>query len=97
MSNQSLELFDSKGHFVMPSAEAIATLDAGTQERFRAVQAAALASESATAATKAATAAVVQAMDAARRADDRLRQVRPPVTQVQAAKEWIAGQRALSR
>jgi hypothetical protein len=36
-----IELFNSKGQFVMPSAEQIATLEPDKQERFAAVQAAA--------------------------------------------------------
>jgi hypothetical protein len=36
-----IEIFDSKGNFVMPDAAVIAELDADKQERFAAVQAAA--------------------------------------------------------
>jgi hypothetical protein len=92
---RSIELFDSRGHFVLPSPEAIQELDPETQQRFAAVQEAALEAEAATAARKAAEHFrdhdAINERDAARKDELRLR---PPVTAVQAAKDWIASQRA---
>jgi hypothetical protein len=88
-----IELFDGKGRFVMPSAEAIAELDAPTQQRFAAVQAAATELETATANRKAAEQGVTDALAERDAAETDLRLKRPKVSAVQNAKDWIASQR----
>jgi hypothetical protein len=90
----TIELFDSKGRFVMPSAEAIATLDAETQERFRAVQEAAAVSENATELRKVAEQKVLAALAERDNAERDLLRIRPRVTATQAAKDWIRSEQA---
>jgi hypothetical protein len=94
MQQNPIELFDSKGRFVMPSAEAIAELDAPTQQRFAAVQSAATELEGATANRVAAEKAVTAALDERDASEKDLLAIRPKVSAVQNAKEWIASQRA---
>lgn len=88
----SLELFNSKGQFVLPPPEAIAALDAKTQKRFRAVQAAAAEAAGASEATKAAHRAVTAAMRNLETRDAELRAIRPPVSATDAARDWIRSQ-----
>jgi hypothetical protein len=89
-----IELFDSKGRFVMPSAEQIAALDPATQERFANVQAAATTLEHATDLRKAAEQGVTDALAERDASEAALRFLRPKVSGVQVAKEWIRSQRA---
>jgi hypothetical protein len=89
MSNNTIELFDSKGYFVMPSPEAIASLDKRAQKRFAAVKTAALAAEAAREATKEANQHVTACIAAVNAADDELREVRPAVSPIDAARQWI--------
>jgi hypothetical protein len=93
MQQNPIELFDSKGRFVMPSAEAIAELDPGTQQRFAAVQAAATELETATASRVAAEQGVTDALAERDASETDLRALRPKVSAVQNAKDWIASQR----
>ncbi len=93
MSEQTIELFDSRGRFVMPSPEQVATLDPQTQENFRAVSEAALELEAFKASRQ--TPKLVTACLAERNeAEAELRRVRPIVDAVANAKEWIRSQRA---
>jgi hypothetical protein len=89
----TIELFNSRGAFVMPSAEAIAELDPDKQERFAAVQAAATRLETFQASRK-----TPQAVDDALAERDAseadLRRLRPKVSAVQNAKDVIASNRA---
>jgi hypothetical protein len=89
-----IELFNSKGQFVMPTAEQIAELDAPTQKRFAAVQAAATLLENATDVRKAAEQGVTDALAERDAGETALRLLRPKVSAVQNAKDWIASQRA---
>jgi hypothetical protein len=91
---QSIELFDKYGKFVMPSAEAIATLDAETQERFRAVQEAVAVSKNATELRKVAEQNVLAALAERDNAEADLLRIRPRITATEAAKQWIRSQRA---
>lgn len=88
-----LELFDSKGRFVMPTADQIAELDAPTQQRFAAVQAAATELETATANRKAAEQGVTDALAERDASETALRLVRPKITQDQNNKAEIAAGR----
>ena len=92
-NNIPIELFDSKGRFVMPSAEQIASLDSETQERFAAVQAAATKLETFKAQRRTPQ-AVTDALAERDASDAALRVLRPKVSAVANAKEWIASQRA---
>lgn len=93
MQQNPIELFDSKGRFVMPSTEAIAALDPGTQQRFTAVQAAATELETATANRVAAEQGVTDALAERDASEKDLRLLRAKVSAVQNAKDWIASQR----
>lgn len=90
-----MELFDSKGRFVMPSVDDIAMLDQPTQERFRAVQDAATELETVTANRVAAEQAVSAAITERDESEKELRTLRPKVDRVAEAKRWIESQRAL--
>jgi hypothetical protein len=92
MGQALIEIFNSRGQFVLPSPEAIAGLDNATRDRFTAVQGAAQAAEAAVAATKQAQRHVTECMEAVRVADDELRKARPPVSAVDAARAWIVSQ-----
>ena len=94
MQTNPIELFDKLGHFVMPDAEQIASLDPDTQARFAAVQSAATVLEHATDLRKAAEQGVTDALAERSAAENDLRQLQPRVTATQAAKAWIASQRA---
>jgi hypothetical protein len=87
-----IEIYDSKGRFVMPSAEQIAALDPDKQERFAAVQAAATRLETFQASRKTPK-AVSDALAERDAADADLRRLRPKITQVQNAKDVIASNR----
>ena len=94
MQNQtSLEIFDSRGRFVMPSAAQISTMDAETQKRFRAVQQAATECEAATEAVKNAQLAVSDALAERDDAESDLARMRPKVDPVTVAKQMIASNR----
>jgi len=88
-----LELFDKFGKFQMPSAEAIAGLDADKQERFANVQAAATNLETFQA-TRKTPQAVSDALAERDASEADLRRLRPKVSAVANAKEWIRSQRA---
>ncbi len=90
-----MDLFDKYGKFVMPSADEIAALDADTQARFAAVQSAATALEAATANQVAAEQAVTDAINERENSEKDLRAIRPRLSAVENAKQWIASQRAL--
>lgn len=89
-----IELFDSRGKFVMPSADQIAELDDATQGRFRAVQSAAADLETATTNRKAAENAVSAAIAERDNSEADLRKLMPRVTHTQLAKDFIASERA---
>jgi hypothetical protein len=93
MQANPIELFNSKGQFVMPTAEQIAELDAPTQQRFAAVQAAATELETATANRVAAEQGVTDALAERDASEKDLLAIRPKVSAVQNAKDWIASQR----
>lgn len=91
----TIEMFDKRGCFVMPEAEAIAALDSDTRKRFRAIEAAAKENDKAVAALKAARKRVTDGVTAVALADKELREIRPPMDAVQAARlaitAWNAG------
>jgi hypothetical protein len=89
----TFDLFNKFGAFVMPSAEQIASLDSETQERFAAVQAAATKLETFKAQRRTPQ-AVTDALAERDASDAALRVLRPKVSAVANAKEWIASQRA---
>jgi hypothetical protein len=91
--NAPLELFDKFGKFQMPSADQIAALDSETQERFAAVQAAATKLQTIKAHRRTPQ-AVTDALAERDASDAALRVLRPKVSAVANAKEWIASQRA---
>ena len=93
-ATQSIELFDKFGHFIMPTAEQIASLDTDTQARFAAVQEAATELQTATANRVAAEQGVTDAVAERAESERALRVLRPKVSAVQAAKEFIASERA---
>lgn len=84
-----IDLFTKHGKFQMPDAKAISTLEPDQQHRFEAVRAAALEAESAAAATKAAQDHVAQCVSDVRTAEDGLRRVRPKISEIDAARQWI--------
>lgn len=89
-----MELFSKKGAFVMPSATELAKLDDATRERFKPVQEAAeslAVAESQLTASKEGLKDANIALDTAQKD---LRALRPPVSAVDAAKAWIASERA---
>jgi hypothetical protein len=90
----NFSLFDKFGKFQMPSSEQVNSMDAETQERFRAIQDAAAVSEKATDTKKAAEKAVLDAIAERDAAEADLLRIRPRPTSVQVAKDWIASQRA---
>jgi hypothetical protein len=93
MQNQlNFELFDKFGHFVMPTAEQIASLDSDTQERFAAVQAAATELETFKASRK--TPQAVNDAIAERDSAETALRHRPKVDPTANAKAEIAAQRA---
>jgi hypothetical protein len=94
MQTNPLELFDSKGRFVLPNAEQIAALDPATQERFANVHAAATTLEHATDLRKAAEQGVTDAIAERDASETALRFMRPKISAVANAKEWIRSQRA---
>jgi hypothetical protein len=90
---RQIELFDGKGQFVMPSAAAVAELDADKQERFAAVRAAATELETFKASRKTPK-AVNDALDERDAAEKDLRRLQPKITMTQNAKDVIASNRA---
>jgi len=84
----NLELFDGRGKFVMPSAEAIAALDDDSREKFRAVQEAATENENDKRNLDAALEALTDAHDEREAAHAAVRQR----TQTDNAKEFIASE-----
>jgi uncharacterized caspase-like protein len=88
-----LELFDSRGAFVMPSEEQINALDAPTRERWAAVRDAAADSEAADAALKAAEAHVTDMMAEVRDAERYMRENFPPLTPDAAIRQFLATER----
>ena len=90
-----MEIFDKYGRFAMPAESEIAELDAPTRERFAAVQTAAIELEGATANRVAAEQAVTNAIAKRDNSETDLRTLRPKISAVQNAKDWIASQRAL--
>lgn len=90
-----MELFDKFGKFVMPSDAEIETLDAPTQEHFRAVQEASAKLETKVAGLRAAEQAVTDGIAERDNAETDLRVLRPKVDRVAEAKRWIESQRAL--
>jgi hypothetical protein len=89
----TIELFNSRGAFVMPSAEAIAELDPDKQERFAAVQAAATRLETFQASRKTPQ-AVDDAIAERDAAEKDLHRLQPKITMTQNAKDVIASNRA---
>jgi hypothetical protein len=87
-----LEIFNSRGGFQMPSAEAIAALDDDSREKFRAVQEAAAENETCKANLDAAHEAVSVAYDEREAALAATRKR----THVDNAKEFIASERMQS-
>ncbi len=79
-------LFNKRGLFVGYTPEQIETMGPKTRERYRAVEASALACQEAEAAEKAAQQAVYDAVAELDAATARLRIVRPPVTPLEAAR-----------
>ena len=94
MQSSPIELFDKFGKFQMPSAEQIASLDSETHERFANVQAAARLLENATALRKASEQGVADALAERDASEAALRTLRPKVSAVENAKQWIGSQRA---
>jgi chromosome segregation ATPase len=90
----TMEIFDKYGRFCMPAESEIASLDANTQERFAAVQSAASDLEAATASRVTAEQAVTDAIAERENSETNLRTLRPKISQVQNAKDWILSQRA---
>ena len=90
----NFEIFDKLGHFAMPSAEQIASLDAETQERFRAVQEASRNLDAAKSNREAAEQAITDAIAERDDAERELKRVRPKITHTQLAKEFIASEQA---
>jgi hypothetical protein len=93
MGNPRIELFDSRGKFVMPSADQISELDEATQARFRAVQEAAPELEAATDNREAAEQSR-DALYAERNAIDKQLRELPRMTREQLVKQHIASERA---
>ena len=90
-----MEIFDKYGRFAMPAEFEIAELDAPTRERFAAVQAASAELEAVTANRVAAEQAVTDAIAERDNSETDLKTLRPKISAVQNAKDWIASQRAL--
>ncbi len=86
----AIELFNSRAQFVMPSAEAVASLSPEQQQRFESVAKAARAREDAVAATTRARQRVADTVTELRAAEDNLRKLRPPLDPVTAARQFIA-------
>ena len=93
MQTLPFEIFDKFGRFVMPTAEQIAGLDTDTRDRFAAVQAASVECEAATATRKAAEQKVSDAIAERDASEKDLRRLRPPLSAVANAKEFIASER----
>ena len=91
---KTLELFDSRGRFVMPTPEQVAALDPQTQKNFAAVSDAAQELEQATAARVAAEQAVTDALTERSDAEAELKRVRPKLSAVENAKEFIRSERS---
>jgi hypothetical protein len=87
----SFELFDKRGA-LLPIAELephVAKLDKNQQKRFAVLKTAALASEAAIESTREAQRQVSTALALVKHREDELGRIRPPVSAIDAARQWI--------
>ena len=89
-----LELFDSRGKFVMPSEEQINALDADTRGRWQAVRNAAFEHDAAKVELKTAETRVVDLMTEVGEVETYIRDRFPGQTREQALREFLATERA---
>jgi hypothetical protein len=87
------EIFDSRGHFVMPTEEQAATLDDAARERLDTVKVAYEASAQADADLKAAQDSVINLAAELRDAEEYVKAQYPPMTHAALVKQHIASER----
>ena len=88
-----LQLFDSKGHFKMPTDADVAALDADKRARFETLRVAALTLEATEGALTAGNESVATNVRALALAREHLDRVRPKITAFDAWKQSVATQR----
>jgi hypothetical protein len=88
------EIFDSRGHFVMPTEEQAATLDDAARERLDTVKVAYEASAQADADLKAAQDQVTALAAELRDAEEYVKAHFPAMTHAALVKDWIKSERA---